>query len=103
MPITAAQRAAAEQRQDLAALDPAAQVRLVAGPGTGKSKTIEKRVAHVLSSGAAANAVYVISFTVAASAELRDRIASHCANLPCAAFFGPRICWPPYTRMTLLS
>jgi len=85
MAITAAQQAAAEHQQDLAAQNPAPQVRLVAGPGTGKSKTIEKRVAHVLNNGAAPNAVYVISFTVAASAELRDRIAAHCATQPCAA------------------
>lgn len=85
MAITAAQQAAAEHQQDLAAQNPAPQVRLVAGPGTGKSKTIEKRVAHVLNNGAVPNAVYVISFTVAASAELRDRIAAHCATQPCAA------------------
>jgi DNA helicase-2/ATP-dependent DNA helicase PcrA len=58
---------------------------LVAGPGTGKSKTIEKRVEHVLSKGAVSSAVYVISFTVAASAELKDRITAHCANGPLAA------------------
>jgi DNA helicase-2/ATP-dependent DNA helicase PcrA len=85
MPITAAQQAVAEHQQDLAAQNPSPQVRLVAGPGTGKSKTIEKRVAHVLNNGAVPNAVYVISFTVAASAELRDRIAAHCATQPCAA------------------
>ena len=85
MPITHAQRAAADHTQDLAAQDPAPQIRLVAGPGTGKSKVIEKRVAHVLNSGADANSVFVISFTVAASTELRDRIAAHCANQPCAA------------------
>jgi DNA helicase-2/ATP-dependent DNA helicase PcrA len=85
MPITAPQRAAAEHHQDLAAQDPAPQVRLVAGPGTGKTKTIERRVAHVLNSGALPNTIYVLSFTVAASNELRARILAHCANLPCAA------------------
>src|SRR5712664_2257970 len=85
MPITVAQQATAEHQQDLAAQNPAPQVRLVAGPGTGKSKTIEKRVAHVLNNGAAPNAVYVISFTVAASAERRDRIAAYCGAQPCAA------------------
>jgi DNA helicase-2/ATP-dependent DNA helicase PcrA len=82
MPITPAQLTAAEHHQDLAAQNSAPQVRLVAGPGTGKSKVIEKRVAHVLNNGAVPNAVYVISFTVAASAELRDRIAAYCANQP---------------------
>lgn len=88
MPITAAQRNEAEQRQWTAAQDAAQQVRLVAGPGTGKSKTIEKRVAHVLDAGATAENVYVISFTVATAAELRQRIAGFCADRPCAAAAG---------------
>lgn len=85
MAITPAQCAAAEQRQWQAAQDTAPQVRLVAGPGTGKSKTIEKRVATVLNNGATARNVYAISFTVAASTELRQRINAFCANQPCAA------------------
>ncbi len=52
MPITNAQKAQAEQRQWAAARDGALQVRLVAGPGTGKSHTIEKRVADLLTKGA---------------------------------------------------
>jgi DNA helicase II / ATP-dependent DNA helicase PcrA len=80
MAITPAQRAAAEQRQWAAAQDNAAQIRLVAGPGTGKSKTIEKRVAHVLNTGATPQRVYVISFTVASSKELQERIAAFCAR-----------------------
>jgi superfamily I DNA/RNA helicase len=68
MPITAVQSAQAERNQLIAAQDPAPQVRLVAGPGTGKSKTIEKRVAHVLEvlNATPAN-VYIISFTVASA------------------------------------
>jgi DNA helicase-2/ATP-dependent DNA helicase PcrA len=67
-----------------AARDGAPQVRLVAGPGTGKSHTIEKRVAHLLSNGATPGNVYVISFTRATCAELRARIQNFCSNLPCA-------------------
>jgi hypothetical protein len=52
MPITAAQRSLAEQRQWAAARDRARQVRLVAGPEMGKSYTIEKRVADLLTNGA---------------------------------------------------
>lgn len=85
MAITAAQCAASERSQWAAAQDPAAQVRLVAGPGTGKSKTIEKRVAHVLNTRATPRNVYVISFTVAAATELGQRITAYCANQPCAA------------------
>jgi ATP-dependent DNA helicase UvrD/PcrA len=85
MAITGAQREAAELRQSLAAHETARQVRLVAGPGTGKSKTIERRVAHVLNMGADPAGVYVISFTVAASVELRERITAYCANGPIEA------------------
>ncbi|MDQ6912586.1 MAG: ATP-dependent helicase [Verrucomicrobiota bacterium] len=81
MPITPAQRAAAEQQQILAAQDQAPQIRLIAGPGTGKSRTIEKRVAHVLAQNAVPGQVYVVSFTRATCEELRTRVRSYCASL----------------------
>jgi DNA helicase-2/ATP-dependent DNA helicase PcrA len=84
MPITPAQIAAAEYQQQHAAQDPSPQVRLVAGPGTGKSATIERRVAHVLNNGTLPNRVYVISFTRATCAELNRRVADFCAHEPCA-------------------
>lgn len=84
MPLTLAQKAQAEQRQCAAASDPAPQVRLVAGPGTGKSSTIEKRVVRLLSNGVAPLNVSVISFTRATCAELLARIQRFRANLPCA-------------------
>ena len=59
MPITPAQIAEAEHQQWQAAQDPASAIRLIAGPGTGKSAAIERRVAHVLNSGANPNNVYV--------------------------------------------
>lgn len=85
MPITAAQRGQAEQRQWAAARDAAPQVRLVAGPGSGKSHTIQKRVADLLCNGATPANVYVISFTRATCAELDARILTFCSTLPCAA------------------
>lgn len=84
MPITQGQKTAAEQTQWTAARDSSPQVRLVAGPGTGKSFTIEKRVADLLANGVAASNVYVISFTRATCAELRERIENFCSALPCA-------------------
>lgn len=85
MPIDPAQIAQAEQQQWQAAQDAASQVRLIAGPGTGKSATIERRVAHVLNSGAPPDQVFVISFTRATCAELTSRISAFCAGQPCAA------------------
>jgi DNA helicase II / ATP-dependent DNA helicase PcrA len=79
MGITEQQRQKAEAQQQAAAKDSTAAVRVVAGPGTGKSHTIELRVAHVLSSGANPANVYVISFTRATVRELRERIVRHCS------------------------
>ena len=84
MPITQAQAATAEHAQTLAAIEVASRVRLVAGPGTGKSATIERRVAHLLNNGADPQRFFVISFTRAACAELQTRIVRHCAGQPCA-------------------
>jgi DNA helicase II / ATP-dependent DNA helicase PcrA len=85
VPITAGQKAQAEQGQWQAAHDPAAAIRVIAGPGTGKSATIERRVAHVLNNGANSRRVYVISFTRATCVELAARTSSFCVTQPCAA------------------
>jgi DNA helicase-2/ATP-dependent DNA helicase PcrA len=82
--ITLAQIAQAEQDQRQAAQDPAVAIRVIAGPGTGKSATIERRVAHVLNNGANASRVYVISFTRATCGELGARTLAFCARQPCA-------------------
>jgi superfamily I DNA/RNA helicase len=76
--------AQAEKDQWRAAQDQAAAIRVVAGPGTGKSATIERRVAHVLNNGANASRVYVISFTRATCGELAARTSAFCATQPCA-------------------
>jgi DNA helicase II / ATP-dependent DNA helicase PcrA len=85
VPITPAQTAQAEQHEWQAARDPADAIRLIAGPGTGKSATIERRVAHVLNNGSNASRVYVISFTRATCGELGIRISAFCAMQPCAS------------------
>ena len=48
---------------------------LVAGPGSGKSATIEGRVAHLISQGIGTQEIFAISFTNASARDLRDRIA----------------------------
>jgi DNA helicase II / ATP-dependent DNA helicase PcrA len=84
MAITPLQITQAEGAQWQAAQDPARAVRLIAGPGTGKTATIERRIAHELNSGANPPRVCVISFTRATCTELRTRIATFCAAQPCA-------------------
>ena len=80
MPITQQQLVAAQAAQQHAARDGSQQVRLVAGPGTGKSFSIEERVCWLLGQQVAANAIIVISFTRASANDLRLRIHSACAN-----------------------
>lgn len=78
MPITPQQVQAAEAVQRAAAHDAAQQVRLVAGPGTGKSYSIEERVCALIGQGVGAQAISVVSFTRAAAIELRTRIHAYC-------------------------
>jgi superfamily I DNA/RNA helicase len=80
MAITPAQIQAAKAIQDSAAHDPHPQVRLVAGPGTGKSFSIEERVYWLLSQGVPAAGIAVVSFTRASSVDLRTRVRSYCAS-----------------------
>jgi len=81
MPITPAQIHAAQLVQHTAAHDPAPQVRLIAGPGTGKSFAIQERVAWLLGSQTQPSEVFVVSFTRASARDLRDRIVAYCTPL----------------------
>jgi DNA helicase-2/ATP-dependent DNA helicase PcrA len=80
MPLTRAQIQAAQAVQHTAARDPAQQVRVVAGPGTGKSSAIEERVRWLLSQGVLPAAIYAVSFTRASALDLRQRIHAYCAQ-----------------------
>jgi superfamily I DNA/RNA helicase len=78
MPIPQQDIQAAEQVQQIAAVATEPVVRLVAGPGTGKSSTIEQRVSWLLSNGVNAAEIYAISFTRASARDLQERIIQHC-------------------------
>jgi DNA helicase II / ATP-dependent DNA helicase PcrA len=78
MPITPQQVAAAETIQRAAAHDRSPQVRLVAGPGTGKSFSIEERVRELLANGLHPGRLVAVSFTRASSVDLRNRIRGYC-------------------------
>jgi len=71
---------AAAKAQAVAASDEHDQVRLIAGPGTGKSKTIEERVCFLLESGVSASAVTAVSFTRAAALDVQGRVHAACRN-----------------------
>jgi DNA helicase-2/ATP-dependent DNA helicase PcrA len=78
MPIRQQDIDAAVAVQVAAAQDGAEQVRLVAGPGTGKSSTIEERVRYLLESGVDPADIAVVSFTNASVIDLRIRLHSYC-------------------------
>jgi DNA helicase-2/ATP-dependent DNA helicase PcrA len=78
MPLTQAQIRNAQLQQDTAAHDPQRQIRLIAGPGTGKSFAIQERVRWLLSNGVPPSRIYVVSFTRAAALDLKRRIQRYC-------------------------
>src|SRR6266849_6531806 len=80
MPIPANYIAAAEAVQRAAASAPEAQVRLIAGPGTGKSSAIERRVCWLLEHGVASDEICGVSFTRASARDLQERIIDYCQS-----------------------
>ncbi len=69
---------AAQTAQKNAANDTSQVVRLVAGPGTGKSFSIEQKIANLLQSGVQAGNIYAVSYTRAAAKDLKLRIEFYC-------------------------
>lgn len=80
MPFTEQQLQNAEHFQRVAATDPNQQIRLIAGPGTGKSAVLEKRVLWLLEQQISPQNIFVISFTRASSLDLKGRIQSYCVD-----------------------
>jgi DNA helicase II / ATP-dependent DNA helicase PcrA len=80
MPLTQTQIQAAQNWQHAIAHDPARQVHVVAGPGTGKSSTIEERVCWLVGQGVQPVAISAVSFTRASALDLRQRIHAHCSR-----------------------
>lgn len=75
MPLRAEEVTGAEAAQHAAAHDEAEHVRVVAGPGTGKSATVEERACWMLERGIRPSDIAVVSFTRAAARDLETRIA----------------------------
>ncbi|MDA0183643.1 ATP-dependent helicase [Solirubrobacter phytolaccae] len=78
MGITVKQKRQAGAVQVAAAADDRDRVRLVAGPGTGKSYTIEERVVRLLNENADPKSVAAVSFTRASSQDLEKRVQAAC-------------------------
>ena len=64
-----------EQRAAVLCTD--APLVIVAGPGTGKTRTLTVRIAHlILEHGVAPEAILAITFTNKAAAEMAERLAA---------------------------
>ena len=80
MPFTEQQKSIAEANQNSAAFDMHSQIRLIAGPGTGKSFVIEKRILWLLQNGVLPDNIYAISFTRASALDLKKRVKKYCED-----------------------
>lgn len=78
MPITPQQTANAKANQDMAAHERNSPIRLIAGPGTGKSFTIQERVNWLLQNGIPPETIFATSFTRASAVDLQERIHAYC-------------------------
>ena len=78
MPFNDATFNDAAQAQQAAAHDAREQVRTIAGPGTGKSFTIEERVCWLLDGGASPRSIAAVSFTRASARDLERRVRAAC-------------------------
>jgi len=93
MPITQQQKDAAEAQQKRAAHEQAVAVRLLAGPGTGKSRTIAERVHWLIADGVSSSDICVISFTRATARDLQSRVVRHCTAEGTGPEFRPCTHW----------
>ncbi len=81
MPFDPADLNAAQRAQDQAARDLNSRVRLIAGPGTGKSRSIAIRVNFLLNRQVPPSEIAVISFTRASARDLRTKVDQYCSHV----------------------
>src|SRR5436305_1141820 len=78
MPIPYADKLAALKAQQAVVHDKNKRVRLVAGPGSGKSRVIEELVCRLIGDGVPPEEIFAISFTRASATDLGERIEKSC-------------------------
>ena len=71
-----------DEQQRRAATSPAAQLRILAGAGTGKTTTLTARVAWLVATGTPADRIMLVTFTRRAAREMVSRTDAALAALP---------------------
>ncbi len=84
-----------QQRE--AILAPSGPLLIVAGPGTGKTHTLTRRIAHLIKEGVAASSILAITFTHRAAGEMAERLGELMEESP------PKACTFHALALELLS
>ncbi len=68
------------EEQRSATTAPQGVLAVVAGPGTGKTKTLISRIVHLLQQGAKPSEITAVTFTNRAAQEMRERLEQQCGK-----------------------
>jgi len=69
------------EQQEAAIMSTADRLRIIAGPGTGKTETLTRRIAHLIEERNVPEEIIAFTFTEKAADELLTRVEGHVGTL----------------------